>query len=730
MMHIAEDVRMQELLATEILDTPRNARFDEILDQLCEELDCSYARLSFIDKERIWIKSKRGISVQEFPRAGSIEEILLEKELDIIELSQDDIESISDPFDFKNKGITEVFAVAIRSQSLAIVGCLVMAFKGTQTFGVEFKNLLISTSAKYAELLETRRVADSLLATLRDQQEEIRIRYSSERIARTLTSTVTDRDHYYQVIEAFTQTVLNEFDWWACQIWFETDGQLVPEKWIFGPSAPRSIFNLEKIFTSPFLSPSNEETLSLPYTSTVSPVLDAAGVLWAKQNSQLEELGLRTFLDVNVAGASTTAIRLLFVLPSSRVLPTRLRLTFENVIAQLPQLIRRARSVEELNYRATHDELTGLLNRRGLEVEFAQIPSHEGIKRSKTIFFLDLDRFKSVNDTYGHQIGDELLVEISHRLMKSSRPVDAIARIGGDEFVIVAQGFDQSDDIATTSNRFLHNLSEPFIASDGTGISPKVSIGISTWDSIEELTHAVTQADKNMYAAKNRGGNQAVSDGWASTDSFGLESGENYAISYRSINNKDGSRLVGVLTRVKLPAFFAPRMISEISGQIYQNASLRNVSNSSEFILLLDIAATSRSDRANTLSLVDSITELVSKKFKVVSVVNLDSRTLDGTPIAREIIGHGNATIALGSLFDKPFEVQLIEELRPTFLIRSSSSIDWDRSDEPVLADRAALSLSAEIGIPTILPAEYAKQYGEYLEKFASILYLNNEEES
>ncbi len=314
--------------------------------------------------------------------------------------------------------------------------------------------------------------------------------------------------------------------------------------------------------------------------------------------------------------------------------------------------------------------------------------------------------------------------------MKSSRPVDAIARIGGDEFVIVAQGFDQSDDIATTSNRFLHNLSEPFIASDGTKISPKVSIGISTWDSIEELTHAVTQADKNMYTAKNRGGNQAVSDGWASTDSFGLESGENYAISYRSINNKDGSQLVGVFTRVKLPAFFAPRMISEISGQIYQNASLRNVSNSSEFILLLDIAATSRSDRANTLSLVDSITELVSKKFKVVSVVNLDSRTLDGTPIAREIIGHGNATIALGSLFDKPFEVQLIEELRPTFLIRSSSSIDWDRSDEPVLADRAALSLSAEIGIPTILPAEYAKQYGEYLEKFASILYLNNEEES
>jgi diguanylate cyclase (GGDEF)-like protein len=532
------------------------------------------------------------------------------------------------------------------------------------------------------------------------------------------------------VIEAFTQTALNEFDWWACQIWFETDGQLVPEKWIFGPSVPRSLFNLEKIFTSPIPSPTNEETLSLPYSSNVSPVLDSARVLWAKQNTQLEELGLRTFLDVNVAGASTTSIRLLFVLPSSRVLPTRLRLTFENVIAQLPQLVRRARSVEELNYRATHDELTGLLNRRGLDVEFARIPSHEGIKRSKTIFFLDLDRFKSVNDLYGHQIGDELLVEISHRLMKSSRPVDAISRIGGDEFVIVAQGFDQSDDIATTSNRFLHNLSEQFVASDGTKISPRVSIGISTWDSTEELARAVTEADKNMYEAKSRGGNQAVSDGWTSTDSSGLESGENYAISYQSINNKDGSQLVGAFARIKLPAFFAPQMISEISGQIYQNVSKRNISSSSQFILLLEIAATSRSDRANTMSLVDSITELANKKFRVVTVVNLDSRTLDGTPIAREIVGHGNATIALGNLFDKPFEIQLIQELKPSFLIRSATSINWDVSKEPVLADRAALSLSAELGIPVILPTKYAQQYADYLEKFANIFYLNNEEES
>jgi len=91
MMHIAEDVRMQELLATEILDTPRNARFDEILDQLCDELDCSYARLSFIDKERIWIKSKRGISIQEFPRAASIEEIILNRwcDEDIISRAQE-----------------------------------------------------------------------------------------------------------------------------------------------------------------------------------------------------------------------------------------------------------------------------------------------------------------------------------------------------------------------------------------------------------------------------------------------------------------------------------------------------------------------------------------------------------------------------------------------------------------------------------------------------------------
>lgn len=727
LMSMSEDVRIRELIETEILDTPRNARFDEILDQLCEEVGCKFARLSFVDKERIWIKSKKGTAVTEFPRSGSVEDLLVRKSINILELANGELANLDDPFDFKKSEIDEIFVVAIRNQSSAIVGCLVLAFQSRRAYSVEFRNTLLSAATKYTEIIETRRAADSLLATLRDQQEEIRVRYSSERIARTLTSTVNDRNHYYQVVESFSQTILNEFDWWACQIWFESEGQLIPEKWIFGPSAPRTILNLEKIFSSPSTSPTNDETLSTPYSAKVSPILETPGLLWVNEIKRFDDLGLRTFLDVNVAGPATTSIRLLFVLPSSRVLPTRLKLTFENVISLLPQVLRRARSVEELNYRATHDELTGLLNRRGLDLEFPTEPSHEGSKRSRTIFFLDLDRFKLVNDKFGHLVGDELLVEISHRLMKSSRPVDAIARIGGDEFVIVAQGFDEADDIAKTSHRFLHNLGETFTASDGTIIEPRVSIGISTWDSLEALASAVALADKNMYAAKDRGGHQAVSDGWLSSDNFGLNDGEDYAIKFQSISDRELGNEVGLLVKIKLPPFFAPRLISDITNQICERAAKVKEPKDSRPLLMLEIIATSRSDRSNALSLIDSVAEQIGGKISVASVINLDSKILDNNYIAREIVEHGGSVIALGNVFDKPFDLQHLEELNPAFFIRSSPKEGWDDADMPPLSDRTSLAVVAELGITAILPVSYSNKYGRYLSKFPNVLYIQAE---
>jgi diguanylate cyclase (GGDEF)-like protein len=126
-----------------------------------------------------------------------------------------------------------------------------------------------------------------------------------------------------------------------------------------------------------------------------------------------------------------------------------------------------------------HDPLTGLLNRTLLtqRVEHA----FRRVQRSgKTIamFFVDLDAFKAINDTYGHQVGDELLVAVGQRLSRVLRPGDSLARLSGDEFVVLCEDLDdpaQADGIAA---RFDAAPSRPFLLT-GTELSVHGSVGIA-----------------------------------------------------------------------------------------------------------------------------------------------------------------------------------------------------------------------------------------------------------
>ena len=152
---------------------------------------------------------------------------------------------------------------------------------------------------------------------------------------------------------------------------------------------------------------------------------------------------------------------------------------------------------------ALHDPLTGLPNR----VLMLQLLEHafRGGRRSKKIsavFFMDLDRFKEVNDTYGHQIGDELLVGVAERLTALLRPGDSLARLSGDEFVILCEnlaGPSAADPIAV---RLDAELSRPFALS-GVEVKVSASIGIAfTGEGVDSPEELLRDADLAMYRAK------------------------------------------------------------------------------------------------------------------------------------------------------------------------------------------------------------------------------------
>jgi diguanylate cyclase (GGDEF)-like protein len=147
--------------------------------------------------------------------------------------------------------------------------------------------------------------------------------------------------------------------------------------------------------------------------------------------------------------------------------------------------------------------VTGLPNRRGLRARMAaalrQLRRKPG---SVTLLFCDLNRFKEVNDLYGHQVGDELLIEVGKRLQATLRPEDVLARLGGDEFVVLSHDIPEPMAAVQVAERLQAALSVPWRFQDYL-ITPSMSIGIaSTEDSEVTVDELLRRADLAMYAAK------------------------------------------------------------------------------------------------------------------------------------------------------------------------------------------------------------------------------------
>ena len=169
--------------------------------------------------------------------------------------------------------------------------------------------------------------------------------------------------------------------------------------------------------------------------------------------------------------------------------------------------IERKKAQERLTYFAQHDPLTGLINRALFRDRLIHAMARSKRKdQPLAVMLLDLDRFKAVNDTLGHDIGDQLLKEVATRLMECVREVDTVARLGGDEFTAILEGISGEDDVLVVAKRIVDSIGSPFQIGPHN-ISIGVSIGITLYPSDDEdLDELLRHADKAMYAAKQQGG--------------------------------------------------------------------------------------------------------------------------------------------------------------------------------------------------------------------------------
>ena len=161
---------------------------------------------------------------------------------------------------------------------------------------------------------------------------------------------------------------------------------------------------------------------------------------------------------------------------------------------------------ENLRQMAQYDTLTGLANRRlFLDYLQASVARTQRRKCMTAVLFLDLDHFKQINDTLGHDVGDDLLISVAERLRNCVRDGDLIARLGGDEFAIVLDDIVNEEDVKFVANRIVESVSQPHELA-GRDLQVSTSVGIATSSACgQDVTELVKAADTAMYVTKKAG---------------------------------------------------------------------------------------------------------------------------------------------------------------------------------------------------------------------------------
>jgi len=212
-------------------------------------------------------------------------------------------------------------------------------------------------------------------------------------------------------------------------------------------------------------------------------------------------------------------------------------------------------SSQQAQHNSLHDALTGLPNR----TLFVQRLDHAILRTRRSeklvaVFFADLDQFKLVNDAFGHHVGDELLVAVADRLLGLMRPGDTLARLSGDEFVILCEDLDDASSAEPLAARIGAALSEPFVLSESE-ISVAASVGIAFAGLGEDVPERVLEeADAAMYQVKRQGGGRHAV----------IDLREHRSVNHRARLNRD---LRGALRREELGVHYQP-IVATDSGRI------------------------------------------------------------------------------------------------------------------------------------------------------------------
>lgn len=479
-LHPREEERIARLLGYDILDTEPDIIFDRLTQMAATLTGSPISLISLVDRNRQWVKSHYGCDLNESPRddAFCAYTILDSEKMMVVPDAEKDPRFDHNPFVTGDPHIRFYAGIPLHNGDGLPIG----------SFCVIDNKPRDLTTEQLSAIEELARIAMDYLEIHRSNRELTRLLVREKQVYNRLLSMSSELTSSTETLQEALRNILTHLDpdlgWLSCRMNNLVDHEVSDPK--MNPLIPLDPL-IEQIWkeidTHPQTADQKEKT------SFYS--VENAGAKYA-----------HLIIPVRNRGKLVAWIEMIY--PDHRKLDPRIKEVFDIMASNLAFVAERELVSMELRRRAEHDALTGAVNRtlflEGLESAISESDSNHP---DSALLFLDLDGFKEVNDNFGHQIGDRLLVEVTKRLRSHSRERDILGRLSGDEFVLLVRHLNLTNDLEPLLKRIQRTISQPFMIG-GLEIRITGSIGAAILERNDISTpELLRRAEESMYLVKN-----------------------------------------------------------------------------------------------------------------------------------------------------------------------------------------------------------------------------------
>jgi diguanylate cyclase (GGDEF)-like protein len=479
-LHPKEEERIARLLGYDILDTEPDIIFDRLTEMAAQITGSPIALISLVDRNRQWVKSHYGCDLQESPRKDAFcaYTILDSEKAMIVPDAEKDPRFMHNPFVTGDPHIRFYAGIPLQNgDGLPIGSFCVIDQKPRELTAEQITSIqdLARIAMDYMNVHRSNRKLTNLLM----REKEI-----YNHLLRSTTEMAVEAPSFDDALHSLIDHLDPELGYLSCRIRNMQTGGTTGI--IYNPLLPKD-----------------------PELATLWVQLDSAPQYPTGEQTKTEFISTGSLhpefsylvVPVRIRDRLVAVIELIY--PDHRKMDPRIREVFDIMATNLGIVAERELVNVDLQRKATHDALTGAANRTVFIAQLEKsIADADSVNPTSALLYIDLDGFKEVNDNFGHQTGDRLLIEVTQRLKAICRGEDLMGRLSGDEFVILAHRISDQSDLELLLQRIQRHLAMPFMMGD-LEIRIGSSIGCAYLDSNEiSTTELIRRSEEAMYLVK------------------------------------------------------------------------------------------------------------------------------------------------------------------------------------------------------------------------------------